>query len=111
MFVTTENIFKNIWNLEYFVKKIDTGADWDYTRIPTPNDINYWECIYFVPGSIGVYAAHDPYIEYYLIFHNLFSKYETFYGINAATRCKEKLQEYGINLEPNIAWSNLHQMH
>lgn len=110
MFVTTEDIFKNIWKLDNFTDAIGIGPDWDYTQIPTINDINYWECIYFVPGGIGVYAAHDPYIEYYMIFHNLFLKYELFFGQDAAKKCKEKLTKYGIELDFTSAWTNLHQM-
>ena len=108
MFVNTHNISKSIWKLENPIDKCEITQEWDYTQIPKIKDIKVWEVIYYVPGSIGVYAAHRPYVEFYLIYHNLLGVHEEFYGITASDDCKKQLATYFVNIENNTAWSNLH---
>ena len=110
MFVTTEEIKKSVWKINNFLEDIETKNGWDYTITPTLEDIKYWEVVYFMPGSIGVYVAHDPYVEFYIIYHNLLGLYEMFYGIDASANCLEKLTRYGVDVERNTSWTNLHKM-
>ena len=106
--MTTEDIFQSIWEIKNPFISVDSPNDWDYTQNPKISDIRYWEIVHFIPGSIGVYAAYDPYIEYYMIYHNLLKTYELFYGYNAGLECKQKLKKYDILLDLNVSWSNLH---
>ena len=110
MFVTSDEIQKSIWKIESSLQEIQSQNDWDYSVTPDLDDVKYWEVVYFLPGSIGVYAAHEPYIEFYIIYHNLFGICEKFFGTNASNNCSEKLKKYGINLEHNTSWTNLHKM-
>lgn len=73
-------------------------------------DINLWEMIYHVPGGISVYAAWDPYIEFYILVHDLFKNVpagiEKFYGIDAERKLVDKLQKLGVDLPKNKVWIN-----
>ena len=76
----------------------------------TYNDIKLWELIYHVPGGISVYAAWNPYTEFYIIVHDLFKSLpcgiEQFYGSNAETQVVERLKKFGITLPENQVWIN-----
>ena len=106
---TTQHIFNHPWEEElvelpsssYLPKvnklKIDSNV--------ILSDIKLWEQIYYKKGNIGIYAAWDPYIEYYIIVHNLFINttvgVEEFFGEDASTKTWERAREYGINLSPS----------
>lgn len=40
---------------------------WIKNTDPKVCDIEYWEQIYHDPGNFGIYAAHDPLVEFYII--------------------------------------------
>ena len=67
-------------------------------------DIKYWEQIYHEPGNIGIYAAHDPHVEFYCIvyypLHNEnLSGIQTFYGDDAVEKVLDVAKQLGINLK------------
>jgi hypothetical protein len=70
---------------------------------PTIYDISLWEQIYYEPGFIGVYAAYDPYVEFYMITYNFFidkaKGIETFFGADAVDKVIDKTKKLGVDLK------------
>jgi len=95
------------------------GKDWDYSRELQIEDINIWEVIYEAGGGIGVYAAWDPYAEFYLVTTGPNLKYqkqvvnsngavnytdkffETYYGKGAQKQVQSKMKELNIPFVTN----------
>jgi len=108
---TTHNIFKAPWESDYFdpnwmnYNTIQTPpkTNWDYKREMTIEDVNLWEEIAFNPSGIGVYAAWDPYAEFYMI-TNMRDTIETFYGPEAAKKVYHRAKELGQPLNVNKVW-------
>lgn len=82
--------------------------EWDYQRELRIEDIYIWEQI-IEPWQYGVYAAWDPYAEFYLLrtevnhFRSRFKndeppifEFETFYGQGAQARLAQRLKELNI---------------
>ena len=89
--------------------------DWDYSIVPKMSDIKIWEEIYYSLGGVSVYAAYNPYVEYYIIVHDLFKNktqvgIEEFYGINASEKVKDRLKEFDIFLPSSTTWVNVVKM-
>jgi hypothetical protein len=83
-------------------------TNWDYSRELQIEDINIWEQLYHQGGGLGVYAAWDPYAEFYLItLHGLkygSDKLETYYGPNAGEQVRKRAKSLGINLRVQKVW-------
>lgn len=79
-----------------------TNEAWNYSTAMTIWDIKMWEQIYYEPGWIGIYGAHVPKIEFYMITYNLFIErekgIETFYGVTASKDVVKKASLIGIDL-------------
>ena len=94
---------------------------WDYQRELRVEDVNVWEMI-TEPWDIGVYAAWDPYAEFYLIRfdkdytnpnvdwqQNVRDKkrnfeFETHYGKGAQAAVQKRLKELNVNFITNDVW-------
>lgn len=108
---TTENILKRPWEGDYFdpnwmnydTLQTPPKTDWDYKREMQIEDVNLWEEIAFNPSGIGVYAAWDPYAEFYMI-TNMRDAIETFYGPEAAKKVYNRSKELGQPLNVNQIW-------
>jgi hypothetical protein len=78
--------------------------------VPAIDDIMYWQQIYYQPGLIGVYIAHQPKYELYLIAYNMFvheSKgIETFFGKDAILNLLSRCRELGVQLPIEIEWQD-----
>ena len=80
IFKTTEQIKQDIWSNSVeetfdplkFPKK---NLLFDRKQTYSINDIECWQEIYYEPGNLGLYAAWSPYVECYIIVHNLFANY------------------------------------
>jgi len=77
---------------------------WDYTNDISYTEIETWEQLYFQAGNIGLYAAHTPRIEMYIIVHHLFQKVEVFYGADASNQVWDRMSEFDINLPIHNRW-------
>jgi len=110
---TTDEILQSVWeNLEDF-PNTDLYPAREYCNTwqeLTYKDIQLWEMICHIPGGISVYAAWNPYTEFYILVHDLFKKLpcgvEEFYGINAERKIIEKLKTLSIDLSKNTVWIN-----
>jgi hypothetical protein len=107
-FKNTLDIISNPWNYNFSSKNVSppflpTSTQWAENREITVNDVILWEQLYYEPGNIGVYAAYNPYAEFYLITFNLFlnsdARFEEFVGDDAAQKCYDRAVELGIYLQ------------
>lgn len=112
-FIKTEHIMSSTTakNSRIDQSQIVGYQDWDYTRVPSLEDIEYWQVIYYTEDTIGVFAAENPYVEYYVIVHYAFSSIEAsieqFYGVDASDRCYSRLKKFGLTPSLYTSWSNL----
>jgi hypothetical protein len=84
-------------------------TDWDYQREMQIEDVNIWEVISDRGGQWGLYAAWDPYAEFYMIMPGweLLEKgwgAETYYGPNASDRAQKRMAELGMPVRSNTMW-------
>ena len=119
-FKTTVNILKD--NNEYFDPNwmdsdkliLPPHTKWPYDRELQIEDIDLWEVIFEV-GSIGLYAAWQPYAEFYLIkppWQLLEQGWglETYYGTGAAKKAELRLKELGVSLPKHHVWVSEDEM-
>jgi hypothetical protein len=123
-FKTTHNILvapweDELWNDNWMDSDkliLPVNKKWDYKREMEIEDVNVWEVIYQASGGMGVYAAYDPYAEFYMItaggdFRNKVryidgfpynhKLIETFYGPGSQEKVIKRSKELGINLTFN----------
>lgn len=107
---TTQHIFNNPWDDETVNLSTSQQISSKGEKVTGKTKINLskielWEQIYYKKGNIGIYAAWKPYIEYYIIVHNLFINttfgVEEFFGEDASTKTWERAKEFGIDLSPS----------
>lgn len=109
-FKSTYNILKNQDEDEVFNPNwmdsdkliLPSFVPWDYKRELQIEDIDIWEVVYERGGGTGVYAAWDPYAEFYMVVIN--EKIETFYGKNVEKRVMNYLDHYNIPYPKNKKW-------
>jgi hypothetical protein len=82
--------------------------EWDYSRDLQIEDVNIWEIIYQQGGGIGLYAAWDPFAEFYMItlphFKIVTNSIETYYGKKASNRAYKRARELGMHVNLNKLW-------
>ena len=106
---TTANIFTDLG--EYFDENwmnsntliTPPQTPWDYKREMKIEDVNLWEELRFNHTGIGVWAAWDPYAEFYMITHRM-GALETFYGPAAAKKVYKRAKELGVDLVLHTLW-------
>lgn len=115
-FKTTYNILTKPWEDEAWDNNwmdsdtlvLPPNTDWDYARELQIEDISLWEVIYQQGGGLGLYAAWDPYAEFYLITqHNFAIKtnaIETYYGAGAQEAVQKRIKELGMPVAANPKW-------
>lgn len=89
-------------NTKNFFYEIQSTDDFDYSKPYSIYDIKMWEQIYYEPGFIGIYVAHNPKIEFYMITYNIFidkeKGIETFFGSSAVEEVISRANNLGIEL-------------
>jgi hypothetical protein len=116
-FKSNKDIFFTPWGDEVFNENwmdsnqliLPKTKKWDYERELTIEDVDIWEQIYFESGGTGLYAAWEPYAEFYLITNKLYwncckEPIETFYGPGAAKKAYKKARELGMPVTENKIW-------
>jgi len=73
---------------------------WSSSRRPVKEEIDLWEQIYFKPANMGLYAAFQPYLDFYLLVYNLFdgSNIVEFYGEDAVEKIVKVFENYNVSL-------------
>jgi len=97
--------------------QVPPNEEWRYDREMRFEDVYMWEVL-AEPWDWGVYAAWDPYAEFYVIRHETdyncdgykpdnalrtFS-FETYYGKGAQKEVFKRCKELGINLRFTQKW-------
>lgn len=121
-FRTTEQI-KQGWGEFFDPNWMDSNKlilppkeNWPYDREMRMEDVNIWEVV-AEPWDKGVYAAWDPYAEFYLIRLEKFYagydwsitgdrsfQFETYYGPGANKAVKKRMKELNIPVITNQIW-------
>jgi hypothetical protein len=89
---------------------VPPNVKWDYQREMTIDDVDLWEVIW--EDTWSVYAAYQPYAEFYLLKYPLdyvekrpdLPPFETFYGQGAQERLQRHLSQWKIKLPQNQLW-------
>ena len=114
-FKSTQNIFKDFsevfdpnW-MDSDKLILPPKKDWDYKRPMKIEDVNVWEVIYEQGGAVGIYAAWDPYSEFYMIRVGWFLEAqghgaEVYYGPGAMKQVMKRAEELGIPLSTTQTW-------
>ena len=97
--------------------------DWDYQRELRIEDVYLWELI-TEPWEYGVYAAWDPYAEFFILRKELeYEKgawdtnhvrkfeFETFYGPGAQKNLTARMNQLGIPVKFNNVWVDQDKLH
>ena len=109
LYRTFEEILDSVWE-EYGSGKVYGIPEkrlWSKNSAPTVEDIKFWEQIYHEPGNVGVYAAHDPHIElymivYYPILDSKFNGIQLFYGDTAIEQLFKVTDSLEIVIEQEL---------
>lgn len=110
-FNNTLDIITNPWNKDFSksnrsARMLPSYKKWVEDKNPQVADIILWEQLYYEAGNVGIYAAFNPYVDYYIIAYNLFFdsdyRFEEFVGPNATQECYDRAVELGISLNAKI---------
>ena len=109
IFVDYDEHFDQNWMDQNSVY-IPPNRKWDYKEELKLEHIDLWEVIW--ESDFSVYAAYDPYAEFYLLKYPLrfmeekpeLPPYETFYGKLAQQRLMNHLSQWNIELPINKLW-------
>ena len=100
---STYQIINDPWSIIEDAPIKTKPPKWDKDVPLTFDDVVMWEQVYHQPGNIGIYVAHSPQEEFYVVVHDLFSKekfgVKTFYGKNAVKDILNLTSKLGIELE------------
>jgi hypothetical protein len=112
IFKTTSNILSKPWDNNYSnqIQELPLKEEWLKSSVPTFKDINTWEQIYYQPGNVGIYAAWSPFVELFIIVHDLFlaseAGVEVFAGGDASENARYRASQLGISIPTNTVWVN-----
>lgn len=122
-FKSTYNIFKKPWEDEVFEENwMESNSVytpptkiWDYKRKLKIEDVDIWEVIYEQGGGVGVYAAWEPYAEFYIIRTGWMEELagrgiEIYYGPGSQDKVYRRAKELGIPLATNKIWVDAEYM-
>ena len=79
-------------------------SHWDYKKELKIENVNVWEVVCGGFNNFGIYAAWEPYAEFYLVYRPFPEYIETFYGPKAQKRLKKFMKENGIPIYENEIW-------
>ena len=110
VFKTTREILDTPWQYEVTTATLGNivpdNSYWHYIREIEIEDVKTWEQIYYKGGHVGIYAAWDPYSEFYIIVYNLFidvpGGIKTFHGPTARSQVEKHAKNLGIDLAPQL---------
>jgi hypothetical protein len=104
-FISTSDIKNNSWSQRNYDKNFlltPPSDPWNLNSDPDLEDIRVWEEIYYDPGIIGVYAAWDPYCEFYIIDYPFIKdtdkRFLKFYGFESSDKIQKILKKYNIEI-------------
>jgi hypothetical protein len=111
VFKSTRYILDNPWAVEISADSVASPPKtvWKEQRSPTIEEIDLWEQIYYQPGNVGIYAAYEPYTDFYLLTYNLFMDkpwgIQTFCGPQAEKQLWQKIKDLKIPVTLHSTWT------
>jgi hypothetical protein len=104
-FIRTIDLKNDSWQPRNYDKNFFSAPpseDWTRSHSPEIDDIQIWEEIYYDPGVIGVYAAWNPFCEFYIIdrpfVKNQDKRFLKFYGTESSEKIQEIVKNYNIEI-------------
>ena len=109
---STHDILHNPWKNNFSdctqTTIMKLPPSWQSQQEITVDDVIFWEQLYFQPGNIGIYISWNPYTEFYMVVHNLYSYathgIKTFNGNFAHKKLLSYIAPFKINLEEKKIW-------
>ena len=98
------NIFDKDWDIVNKPAFFPPNSDWDYQRDMMIEDVNIWEVILEQSSGPSLYAAWDPYAEFYMIVDQVAMSVEYFYGSKSSQKVFKRMKDLGQNLSVSKAW-------
>ena len=98
------NIFDKDWDIVNKPAFFPPNSDWDYQRDMMIEDVNIWEVILEQSNGPSLYAAWDPYAEFYMIVDQVAMSVEYFYGSKSSQKVFKRMKDLGQNLAVSKAW-------
>lgn len=116
IFRTTSEILAALWDetdfhvgqAQHHYTALPDSQSWLHRDDLTFDQVRIWETLYYKGGVMGMYAAWDPYAEFFIITHNLFldnpAGIEIFYGPGAIRQFYNRAKELGVELPIGPVW-------
>jgi len=116
VFRTTAEILSAVWNQRDFnltsvpsyPTELPDKQSWLHRSDLTFDRVEVWETLYYKGGVMGMYAAWNPYAEFFVITHTLFldsaAGVEIFYGQGATRQFYNRAKELGVELPIGPVW-------
>jgi hypothetical protein len=104
----SEEVFDNRFTSSEKLYVPKTGK-WDYKRELKVEDIEIWEAIYEDSWGLGIYAAYEPYAEFYMIKYTDFSGakiFDVYYGAGSQNKIVQFMIERNIPFDLHDVWVN-----
>lgn len=105
-FIYTNEIFSNNWRLDDDYRLSGIPEIQSNKKVKSISDVDVWKILYYEPGNVGVYRAHDPDCELLIIVHELFIEdRETIEVYHVSSQFKEiidRLDSLGITVIDRI---------
>ena len=89
--------------------QVPKTSKWDYKRDLQVDDIEIWEALYEDNWGLGIYAAYQPYAEFYMIKyldHAGISVLDTYYGAGSQNSIMKFMVENNIPFTTHDVWVN-----
>jgi hypothetical protein len=116
LFRSTKDIYKTYGEEVYNPNYMDSDTiitpkkgKWDYKRELKIEDVEIWEVLHEDTSGFGIYAAYEPYAEFYMI-RNVIdhrigtSVYDTYYGAGAQDKILKFMLKNNIHVTLNKIW-------
>jgi hypothetical protein len=116
LFRSTKDIYKTYGEEVYNSNFMDSNTivspkkgKWDYKRELKIEDVEIWEVLYEDTLGWAIYAAWNPYAEFYMIrcpidHANGTSVYNTYYGAGSQDQIVKFMLENNIHINFNKIW-------
>jgi len=86
-FIYKEELFRCVWRSDDNYRLTGIPQIQSNIKPYSLDDVNVWQILYYEPGNIGVYKAHDPCCDLLIIVHELFIE------------VKDTIEMYNVNIE------------
>ena len=103
-FKKTSELFLYPWNIPNDGKINGSPIKNNYNKNSSVNidEINLWEEIYHSPGNIGIYAAFDPHVDFYIFVYYPLEIIHSYQGNGAIDSIRDLAKLYNVHLNVSL---------